>query len=213
MCCLPPRRCSNLATLPLNQSQLQYLQIDSQLSQHQQFPTENPTPAPIFFPPIIVSPRNATESNSTQFPKPGPPIRQPTPSTVMVDSSPLSSPASTAESADPPSYHHLLLCTHPPTSEPECTGNEPSITPESQAATARADDIVNREIHARKNNAHARSTMTRKYNKHHHIQSFVAGQYITANISCLDRAATDNKRILCRIVDIAGSKEQPGYKL
>ena len=31
--------------------------------------------------------------------------------------------------------------------------------------------------------------------------------------SRLDRAATDNKRILCRIVDIADSKEQPGYKL
>ena len=26
------------------------------------------------------------------------------------------------------------------------------------------------------------------------------------------RAATNSKRILCRIVDIAGSKEQPGYK-
>ena len=89
----------------------------------------------------------------------------------MVDSSPLSSPASTAESADPPSYHHLLLCTRPLTSESEFTGNEPSITPESQAATARADDIVNREIHARKKNAHARSAMARKYNKHHHIQS------------------------------------------
>ena len=50
-------------------------------------------------------------------------------------------------------------------------------------------------------------------NKHHHIQSFVVGQYITANISRLDRATIDNKRILCRIVDIAGSKEQPRYKL
>ena len=50
-------------------------------------------------------------------------------------------------------------------------------------------------------------------NKHHHIQSFVVGQYSTANISRLDRAATDNKRILCRIVDIAGSREKPGYKL
>ena len=50
-------------------------------------------------------------------------------------------------------------------------------------------------------------------NKHHHIQSFVVGRYITANISRLDRAAIDNKRILCRIVDIAGSKEQPRYKL
>ena len=42
-------------------------------------------------------------------------------------------------------------------------------------------------------------------NKHHHIQSFVVGQYITANISRLDRAAIVNKRILCRIVDIADS--------
>ena len=74
-------------------------------------------------------------------------------------------------------------------------------------------DIVNREIHARKNNAHARSEMARKYNKHHHVQSFVVGQYVTANISRLDRAATDNKRALSRIVDVAGSKEQPGYKL
>ena len=49
-------------------------------------------------------------------------------------------------------------------------------------------------------------------NKHHNIQSFVVGQYVTANISRLDRAATDNKQILCRIVDITGSKEQPGYK-
>ena len=29
----------------------------------------------------------------------------------------------------------------------------------------------------------------------------------------LNRAATDNKRVLYRIVDIAGSKEQPGYNL
>ena len=129
----------------------------------------------------------------------------------MVDSSPLSSPASsTVEPVDPLSYHHLPLYARPPTSE--STGNELSITPEPQAATAIAEDIVNREIHARKNNAHARSII-RKYNKHHHVQSFVVGQYVTANISCLDRAATDNKRILCRIVDIAGSKEQPGYKL
>ena len=126
----------------------------------------------------------------------------------MADSSPLSSPTSIMEPADPLAYHHLPLNDRPPTSEP--TGKEASITPESQAAAARAEDIVNREIHARKNNAHARSAMTRKYNKHHHIQSFVVGQYITANISRLDRAATDNKRILCRIVDIAGSKEQPG---
>ena len=41
----------------------------------------------------------------------------------------------------------------------------------------------------------------------------MVGQYITANVSRLDRAATDNKRIPYRIVDIAGSKEQPGYKL
>ena len=41
----------------------------------------------------------------------------------------------------------------------------------------------------------------------------MVGQDITASISRLDRAATDNKRILCRIVDIAGSKEQPRYKL
>ena len=30
---------------------------------------------------------------------------------------------------------------------------------------------------------------------------------------CLDCASIDNKRILCRIVGIAGSKEKPGYKL
>ena len=33
---------------------------------------------------------------------------------------------------------------------PESTGNELLITPESQEATARAEDIANREIHARK---------------------------------------------------------------
>ena len=71
---------------------------------------------------------------------------------------------------------------------------------------------ANRDIHARKNNAHARTEMARIYNNHH-VQSYVVRQYVTANISRLDRAATDNKRMLCRIVDIAGSKEQPGYKL
>ena len=50
-------------------------------------------------------------------------------------------------------------------------------------------------------------------NKHHHIQSFVVGRYITANISRLGCAAIGNKWILCRIVDIAGSKEQPRHKL
>ena len=49
--------------------------------------------------------------------------------------------------------------------------------------------------------------MTRKCNNHRHVQSFVVGQY------CPDRVATGDKRILCRTVDIAGSKEQPGYKL
>ena len=107
--------------------------------------------------------------------------------------------------------HHLPLNAHPLISE--STGNELSITPEPQAATARAEYIVNREIHARKNNAHARREMTSKYNKYHRFQSFVVGQYVTAIISRLDRAATDNNRILCRIVDNAGSNEQPGYEL
>ena len=78
-------------------------------------------------------------------------MRQQTPGTVLVDSSPLSSPtSSTVEPADPLSYHHLPLDAHPPTFE--STGNQlqVSITPESQAATMRAEDIVNREIHARK---------------------------------------------------------------
>ena len=141
-------------------------------------------------------------------------MRQQTPGTVLVDSSPLSSPtSSTVEPADPLSYHHLPLDTHPPTFESTDSQLQVSITPESQAATTRAEDIVNREIHTRKNSAHARSEMTREYNKHHHVQSFVVGQYVTANIPRLDRAATDNKRILCRIIDIAGSKEQPEYKL
>ena len=109
---------------------------------------------------------HSTESNSTHSPKPILPMRQQTPSTVMVDSSPLSSPtSSTVEPADPLSYHHLPLDAHPPIFE--STGNQlqVSITPESQAAITRAEDIFNREIHARKNNAHARSEMTRKYNK------------------------------------------------
>ena len=68
--------------------------------------------------------------------------------------------------------------------------------------------------HVRKNNAHARTEMARKYNNnHHHVQSFVVGQYVSANIYRLDRAATDNNQIPCSIVDVAGSKEQPGYKL
>ena len=54
--------------------------------------------------------------------------------------------------------------------------------------------------------------MTTKYNNYHHVQSFVV-QYVTANTPSLARAATGSKRILHRPVDIAGSKEQPGYKL
>ena len=75
-----------------------------------------------------------------------------------------------------PTTYNLPLVAHPLTFE--STGNQlqVSITPESQAATTRAEDIVNREIHVRKNNAHARSEMTRKYNKHHLVQSFVVGQ-------------------------------------
>ena len=86
------------------------------------------------------------------------------------------------EPADPFAYHHLPHNARPPTSE--STGNELLITPEFRAVTARAEGIVNREIHARKNNAHARCEMTlaRKYNKHHHVQSFVVGQYVTAKI-------------------------------
>ena len=49
--------------------------------------------------------------------------------------------------------------------------------------------------------------MARKYSNHH-VQSFAVGQYVAANISRLDHAATDNNRILYRNVDIAGSKEQ-----
>ena len=70
-----------------------------------------------------------------------------------VDSGPLSPPASTAAPASPPARHHLRLPPHscPPTS------NEPSTIPESQAEIARADDIVNRGIRARKINAHTRT--------------------------------------------------------
>ena len=123
---------------------LQYLQIDPQLSQHWQFSVENPTLVPVFFPPVVVgTPGDAPESNSTQPSKPVPPMRQQT-STVMVDSSPLSSPTpATMGPADPLCYHHLSLNARPPTSE--STGNELPISPGSQAATARAEDIVKRE--------------------------------------------------------------------
>ena len=90
---------------------------------------------------------------------------------------------------------------HPPAS----TGNGPSesIIPDSQASTARAEDTVNREILARKNNAHARTEMARKYNDHH-VQSSVVGKYVAGRISRLSRTAID---ISCRIADIAGSKK------
>jgi len=50
--------------------------------------------------------------------------------------------------------------------------------------------------------------MTGKYNRHHQVESFAIGQYVTIRIPREDCTAT-NKRILCRVVDIAG----PGYKL
>ena len=89
-----------------------------------------------------------------------------------------------------------------------------SQSPSRRQRLPRVEDIVRWEIHAPKNNAHARSEMTRNYNNHHYVQSLVlVGQYVTANISRLDRAATDNKRIVRRTIGIAGSKEQRGYKL
>ena len=127
------------------------VQIDPQLSQHIPFLEAEPEPA---------------------LRSRGP--RQQTPSTV--DSSPPSSPALTVAPASPPARRHFRLPPH------AClpTSNEPSIIPESQAAVARAEYIINREIHARRSNAHARTEMTRKYNKHHQVQPFVVGRYVTA---------------------------------
>lgn len=54
--------------------------------------------------------------------------------------------------------------------------------------------------------------MARKHNGHHYVQFIVVGQ-CPCKYSRLNRAATDNKRILCRTVDIAGSKEKTEWKL
>jgi len=53
--------------------------------------------------------------------------------------------------------------------------------------------MQDREIQARQNNTKARQDMARKYNRHHKIEVFVTGQYVTAKVPRLDRAATDNR--------------------
>ena len=87
--------------------------------------------------------------------------------TSCIDCGPCRPPRSPPPQAAP-------LCLPPHGCPP--TPNGPSIVPESQAAIARAEGIVSREIQACKNNAHARTGMTGKYNNHHHVQSFVVGQ-------------------------------------
>ncbi|KAF8536145.1 hypothetical protein BDD12DRAFT_808003 [Trichophaea hybrida] len=148
---------TSTSTLPLHRSQLHHLQIDPQLSQ--QIPTLEPESALrptehsmlIFFPPLIVTLGHTAEPNPMTdiFPHSN---DQHSPNTV--DSSPLSSPASTVVPS--PTISHIS-----------------SIILESQTATVRAKDIIKREIDAYKNNAHARTEMTRKYNNHHHAQSFM----------------------------------------
>ena len=97
---------------------------------------------------------------------------------------------------------------HPPS---PC-GSEATI-PDTIGSASHTSNIRNREMSARTNLATARTNMAGKYNRHHQVESFAIGQYVTIRIPREDRAATDNKRILCRVVDIAGSDGRPGYKL
>ena len=81
--------------------------------------------------------------------------------------------------------HHQLwnLPTHfPTTTTPRCPPSNLRVHWQSTlsfnysripSSNYESRRYCHREIHAHKNNAHARSEMARKYNKHHHVQSFV----------------------------------------
>jgi hypothetical protein len=114
----------------------------------------------------------------------------------------LSSPPSNLPSRSPSPMANTNVVTNTPNTE-----NLP------QSVRDRATDMQNREIQARQNNTKARQDMARKYNRHHKIEIFVTGQYVTAKVPRLDRAATDNRRILGRVVEVSGSDAQPAYKL
>jgi len=55
--------------------------------------------------------------------------------------------------------------------------------------------------------------MTEKYNRHHKIEIFTVGQYVTVKVPRADRTSTDNRRLLCRVVGVAGSTTKRGYQL
>ena len=84
---------------------------------------------------------------------------------------------------------------HPPS---PC-GSEATI-PDTIGSASHTSNIRNREMSARTNLATARTNMAGKYNRHHQVESFAIGQYITIRIPREDRPATDNKRSLCRVV-------------
>ena len=68
-------------------------------------------------------------------------------------------------------------------------------------------------MQARINLAAARANLTETYNRHHHIETFTVGQCVTIGIPRGDHAATDNRRLQCRVVGIAGNESRLGYKL
>jgi len=67
-------------------------------------------------------------------------------------------------------------------------------------------------MQARTNLAAARANMTESTTGIiNHIETFTVGQYITIRIPRKDRAATDNRRLLCRVADIAGNDSRASY--
>jgi len=70
----------------------------------------------------------------------------------------------------------------------------PSPEPAASGILLHKAFVREREMQARTNLAAARTNMTGRYNRHHRIDTFSIGQYVTIRIPMVDRAATDNRR-------------------
>ena len=103
--------------------------------------------------------------------------------------------------------------------------NSPDLRPESEIFSYQspcqspninselAAKVIQHEMLARRNLAKARTDMTEKYSRHHKIEIFTVGQYVTVKVPREDRTSTDNRRLLCRVVGVAGSTTKPSYQL
>ncbi|KAL7272620.1 hypothetical protein RUND412_004566 [Rhizina undulata] len=75
-------------------------------------------------------------------------------------------------------------------------GNSNFATPAKASLTKTVEEKV------RENSKLACQCMSVKYNKKFSVQTFEVDQYMTLTIDHLDRASTDNRRMICRVLDM-----------